>query len=261
MDATVAAEIARGTLPPGLLAKPVIDRVRPIVEQIARHATGLSAADADPRSVDVKLVLQDGRSLSGTVAGVCGDLLRNVTYSRVNARHRLAMWVRWLALIAAHPQRPFQAATVGRARFGATDGADVTIARLPVLAADAASRRELALAHLTTLLDIYDRGMREPLPLACLASAAYAQAAADGKHAEAAGRKAWESAWSFDREDKEPEHELVLSGVLTFTELLAQPPRPDEDGEGWDLQETTRFGRYARRMWNGLLSCEQLIDR
>ena len=261
IDAAVAAELARGTLPPGLLAKPVIDHVRPIVEEIAGHARDLLATSADPGSVDVKLVLPDGRSLSGTVAGVCGDLLRTVTFSRVNARHRLALWVRWLALCSAYPERAYEAATVGRARAGAPGAASVTVARLPVLAADAATRGELARAHLAAVLDVYDRGMREPLPLAGLASAAYAQAAAQRGDAEAAGRQAWESGWNFDREDKELEHQLVLGGVRTFAELLEEPPRPDEQGAGWDLGERTRFGRYARRMWSGLLSCERLIDR
>ena len=131
IDAAVAAEQARGTLPPGRLARPVIDRVRPIVEELAGHARGLPAAGAEPVSVDVKLALPGGRSLSGTVAGVRGDLLLAVSYSRVNARHRLAMWVRWLALTAAHPERPYRAATVGRARSDAADGTSVTIAQLP----------------------------------------------------------------------------------------------------------------------------------
>jgi hypothetical protein len=103
--------------------------------------------------------------------------------------------------------------------------------------------------------------MREPLPLACLTSAAYAQAAATGGNAERAGRGAWESDWKIDHEDREPEHELVLGGERTFAELLAEPPRPDEAGEGWEETETTRFGRYARRLWAGPLAHEEVADR
>jgi exodeoxyribonuclease V gamma subunit len=257
----VAAEQARGTLPPGRLAEPVIARVRPIVEELAGQARGLIAAGAEPASVDVKLALHDGRSLGGTVSGVHGDLLLAVSYSRVNPRHRLATWVRWLALTAAYPERSYRAATVGRARSQAGRDATVTIARLLPPAGGAAARGALARGRLATLLDIYDRGMREPLPLAGLSSAAYAQAAAQGRNAEAAGRSAWESSWDYDREDKELDHQLVLGGVRTFAELLEQPPRADEHGDGWDHAERTRFGRYARRMWDGLLSCEELTDR
>ena len=90
--------------------------------------------------MDVKVALEDGRTLSGTVPGVYGDVLRTVTYSRVNARHRLQAYVRWLALTAAHPDRPFAAVTVGQARRGAPDSATITIARIPPLGDDADAR-------------------------------------------------------------------------------------------------------------------------
>jgi exodeoxyribonuclease V gamma subunit len=137
----------------------------------------------------------------------------------------------------------------------------VTIARIQSLAEDAADRRQNALHHLTTLLNLYDRGMREPLPLYCFASAAYAEAANAGRDPVAAGRRAWTSPWNFDKEDKELEHQLVLGAVKTFDELLAEPPRLDEQGEGWETTETTRLGRYARRMWAGPLASENVTAR
>jgi exodeoxyribonuclease V gamma subunit len=236
---TVLAEIARGTLPPGVLGKPVIDRVQPVVEDIVAHVPEGGAG-----SVDVKVVLPDGRTLGGTVPGVAGDTLRVVTYSRVSPRHRLAAWVRLLALTAARPERRFEAMTIGRAPSGS--GASVTIAR--ILPLDAALARD----HLAVLVDLFDRGMREPAPLACLTSAAYAEAGAG------AARNAWESSYEFDREDREPEHVLVRGGVLAFEELMAEPARSDER---WDMDETRRFGRWARRLWDGLLQHERLEHR
>jgi exodeoxyribonuclease V gamma subunit len=256
LDTAFAAELARGTLPPGKLAGPVIDRVRPIVEGVVRHAEALLEGPALPGSVDVKVALNDGRTLSGTVPGVCGDLLHTATYSRVSAKHRLAMWVRWLALTAAYPERAFAAGVVGRARQGAKKGTEVTIVRLPALAPDAGTRLELAVERLAALVDLYDRGMREPLPLACLSSAAYAH----GRKPETAGRKAWETEYDFDKEDKDLEHQLVLGGVRSFAELLEESPRPDEAGDGWDATETTRFGRYARRLWTPVLEHEEVSD-
>jgi exodeoxyribonuclease V gamma subunit len=254
----VKAEIARGTLPPGVLGAPVVEKVLPTVEAIVEQAQASVAGNADPGSIDVRVALPGGRSLSGTVPGVSGDVLRTVTYSRVNPRHRLATWVRLLALTAAYPERAFQGVTIGRAASGQ---GNVTVAQIRPLAPDAATRRGLAIEHLTTLLDLFDRGMREPPPIACLASAAYAEAAAAGRNAEAAGREAWESGWSFDKEDKEPDHQLVLGGVATFADLLDEPPRADEQGEGWDSGDRTRFGRYARRLWAGLLACEEVADQ
>jgi exodeoxyribonuclease V gamma subunit len=103
--------------------------------------------------------------------------------------------------------------------------------------------------------------MREPLPIACLSSAAYAAAAHAGEDPRKAGRGAWESGWAFSKEDAEPEHQLVLGRVVTFDELLAEPPAAGEAGIGWDDAETTRFGRLARRLWDALLDAEELTDR
>ena len=164
--------------------------------------------------------------------------------------------MRLLALTAAHPERSFEATTVGRGERDAT----VAVARLPPLGGDRDSRGEAAMAHLTALVDLYDRGMREPLPLYCLSSAAYAEAALRGRDAVAAGRHAWTSDWNFDNEDRDLEHQLVLGGVSSFDELLVQAPRPDEHGAGWEPAESTRLGRYARRMWEGLLACEQVTS-
>jgi exodeoxyribonuclease V gamma subunit len=177
-----------------------------------------------------------------------------VTFSRVGARHRIAAWVRLLALCAAHPDRGFSAVTVGRARSGAPDTASATIARLPNVTGPE------ALAHLAALVDLRERGMREPLPIACNASAAYARAVANGENPVTAGAKAWESGWNFPREDVELEHQLVFGGQLAFTDLLDDAPRADEAGAGWDDEETTRFGRLARRLWDGALAHEAVVD-
>ncbi|MDX6706125.1 MAG: exodeoxyribonuclease gamma subunit [Solirubrobacteraceae bacterium] len=253
----IVAEIARGTLPPGVLGQPVIEEVFPIVDDIVSQAEALVDATAPTGSIDIRVALSDGRSLSGTVPGVSADVLRTVTYSRVAAKHRIASWIRLLALTAAHPERAFEAQTIGRSGGRAS----ATIAQIPPLAQDADTRRRSALRHLTTLIDLYDRGMREPLPIPCATSAAYAEAAAAGADPVAAGRRAWTSEWNFAREDKELEHQLVLSGVRTFDELLLQPPRSDEQGDGWEIAETTRLGRCARRMWDGLLAHEKLTHR
>jgi exodeoxyribonuclease V gamma subunit len=233
MDDAVAAEVARGELPPGALADATIDVVRPVVEEIVSRA-GIAGTE----SVDVRLVLDDGRVLSGTVPHVAGDVLRAVGYSRVGARQRIGAWVRLVALSAAYPGRPLEAIVVGRGRSG------VSVVKLPPLSAQDA-RAELAI-----LADLYDRGMREPLPIGCLSSAAYAEAVRDGRDPVHAARGEWESSWDFEREDAKPEHELAFDGVLSFNALLA---RPIVDGEDWGTGETTRFGRLARRMWDRLL--------
>lgn len=256
-----ATEIARGALPPGRLAIPVLDSVIAIVDQILRAVEGLGGDTFEPRSIDVNLDLGDGRRLSGVVPSVGGDVMRAVSFSRVRPNTRLAAWVRLLALVATHPDQPFEALTIGRARPDGDQHAAVTVARIAPLAATANERRDCARAQLATLVDLYDRGMREPLPLACLASAAYARAAARGKDPQPAARKQWESAFAFEGEDRQREHEIAFGGVVAFADLLARPPRDDERGDGWDERETSRFGRCARRLWDGLAEQEQVSDR
>jgi len=252
LEQCVQAELARGSLPPAMLALPVLDGVKPIVTQIATEAARDGTGPS--RSLDVNLRLPDGRTLAGTVTGVHGDTIRRVSYSRVRPKDRLAAWVRLLALTAARPEQAWESVVIGRAR---SKHAYAAVARVPPLHADPERRRQAALNHLTTLIDLYDRGMRELLPIACQASAAYAQAAEIGEDAEAKAQAAWESAFRFDKEDREPEHLLAYGGQIPFAELLAPAPRADE---AWPPGERSRFGSYARRLWDGLLTREELRD-
>src|SRR5205807_888652 len=155
----ILAEIARGSLPPGVLGRPVIDELYPIVDAIIDAAAALVPPGAPRSSGDVRVTLADGTRLTGTVPALRGDVLLGTTYSRVSARHRIVSWVRLLALTAAHPGRHLSALTVGRAG-GPRGFGGVAIARLRPLAEDAESRRASALEQLAALVDLYARGMR-----------------------------------------------------------------------------------------------------
>ncbi len=261
LDACVAAEVARGILPPGALAVPILDDVRPTVEGLVAAAGSLVGDTSDRQSIEVNLELPDGRLLVGTVPGVSPNLVATIIYSRVGPKHRLAAWVRFLALTAARPDAAFEAATIGRRRADGPRGSNVTVARIAAFEGDPTARQALALHHLARLVDLHDRGMGEPLPLYCAASAAHAGARAAGRDPEAPARKVWLSEWDFPREDKDAEHLLVLGGQRPFDDLLHEPPRPHEQGDGWADDEPSRFGRYARRLWDPLLACEKLVDR
>ncbi|MGI8683764.1 MAG: exodeoxyribonuclease V subunit gamma [Acidimicrobiales bacterium] len=253
-DVCRAAEVARGTLPPGALGGPVLDGIVAVVEGIVAGAAAVTGAGTEPGPVEVEVDLGGGRSLVGTVPGVTDAVLSSVSYSNVGPKHRLASWARLLALTAAHPERPFEAVTVGRG----SGRAGVMTVRIPPLAADAGSRRSTAVAHLSSLVDLYERGMREPLPLACATSAAYAEAVARRRDPAVAARPKWVSEWEWPKEDSDLEHQLVYGGVVAFERLLEAPPCDGEDGLGWAVDDPTRFGRLALRLWLPLLSREKV---
>jgi exodeoxyribonuclease V gamma subunit len=253
----IAAERARGSLPPGEIGAAMIATMAPELRAILTTAEdiGLDIRGAHA-ALDAQVTLRDGSTVGGTVASLIGDVIQTVTFSRVSARQRLGSWVRLLLLSAAYPERPFSTATVGRARRSASNAA-VTIARIAPLGDDPESRRSRSLIELETLVGLYARGMREPLPIFCETSAAYA---AGGTAAEAAARRAWVSPFGEEHEDKDELHVLVFGRERPFEWLLRQPPREDEQGEGWDDDEPSRFGRLAHRMWSGLRACEQVSE-
>ena len=235
-DAAIAAERARGLLPPGPLGGRVLDQVLPAVRAIADAA--LQAIGGAPaEQFDVAADLGRAGVVVGTVGGVRQTTLVQATYSKLSSRLRLATWARLLTLTASNPDRQWNAVTVGRDRQRAM------VARLGGL--DAAA----AVGHLEVLVDLYQRGMREPLPIYPATSEAIAR--------RRPGRSEWQTEGLYDREDRDPEHVFVLGEEVPFARLAAERPRADEAGPGWAGDEPTRLGRYAHRLWDGLLASEQ----
>jgi len=230
------SEWLRGTLPPGALGSAVLAKVGGRVAPLVAVGGPLLAPPA--RSVDLRLDL-GGRELSGTVNGVRDDAVVSVTYSTLSARHRARAWVHALALAAAEGSG--RAVTVGR--FG-------NRVRTSTIVAPGDPAGALA-----ALVDLYDRGMCEPLPMASKTSEAYATARLGGatveQALESAGRP-WNSSAGGEREDRHARH--VWGGPPSLADLLAAPPG---DGEEWP-GETTRFGALACRLWAPVRDAERL---
>ncbi len=214
------AEIARGTLPPGELGRPVLEHLWPDVEAMAK-AVRAEALGHHPRSEQTNLTLPDGTRLTGTVGDVSGHVLVSASFSRLGPRQRLATWIRLLALTAAHPDIPFQAVTVGR---GGQPGS-IQIARIPQLGGTPAVRAAAAFEELVPLMLLRAEGLRGPLPLPCETAHAYVQAARAGEDPVAAAMLKWRSGWTDygyrEREEAEPEHRLALGSELDLERLAA----------------------------------------
>ncbi len=229
-------EWLRGTLPPGPLGGRVLDKVQERVEPVVAASAALLTTR--PEAVDVSLTVA-GRALAGTIGGVRDGAVVAVHYATLSPRHRVRAWVLALAL-AAHGGGD-RAVTVGR--YGRR-------ARTSTLTAPADPT-----AVLGALLELYDRGLSEPLPMAVRTSAAYAASRHAGdtveQALESAGRE-WRSDFGGEREDRHHRYAWGEGRPLAF--LLEQPPLPDEARPG----ESTRFGALARRLWTPLLQAEQV---
>jgi exodeoxyribonuclease V gamma subunit len=244
-----AAELARGELPPLLLGEPFLDKVMAEVDAL------VAAARRRPGpldSVDVTAEIGD-RLLVGTVNDLNGEALSTVVFSQLGPRYRLSSWVRLLALSAAHPERPWVARCVGK---GVKGSAVVRFIR--PLGPDPEQRGEAARRHLAALIDLYDRGRCEALPLFCRTSEAWAAAVSQGRPPVEAARGRWVTAASarVPGEDNDRAHVLAFGGRRPFDDILEATPRPGEEGEGWEETESTRLGRLARRLWDPLLAQE-----
>ena len=184
-------------------------------------------------------------SLVGTVNDVVGDVVRAATYSRVGPKHRLAAWVRLLAVSAGQPAPRFSAATIGRGRRRRRRRHDRTD---PGGHGDRTARRARrpprprdARAAAAVLRHVGTPTQRRPRAAAACAPARSGRRRSGG----------------FDREDRDAAHLLVLGDDVAFDDVERPAPAPDECGPGWHDDVDSRFGRYALRLWEGLLAAEQ----
>ncbi|MFB7723902.1 exodeoxyribonuclease V subunit gamma [Nocardia sp. NPDC056100] len=245
-NALRAAEWRRGSLPPFALGAAVLDDVENTVDRLVRVAQPLH--EIPSRTVDIAVDLGDGRRLTGTVPDVHDDALLRTTFSRLAPKHRIAAWVRLLALAATGDHQSWRAITIGRGKMSRP-------AWQSTLVAPNAHAARLLLRDLAALRD---EGLAEALPIAPAASAAYAERRCQGSSAEDALLAAeHEFDGGKDGPGRYGEHtdrylRYVLGPTPRFhqlTESLTTAPTAME-------AEPTRFGELARRLWNPLLSNE-----
>jgi exodeoxyribonuclease V gamma subunit len=194
---------------------------------------------SDPRAVDIDVDLGDGRRLRGTVPELYGDMLVRVSYSRLAAKHRLASWLRLLALAASDEDRSWRALTVGRPQWARDQ---IEVSRMGPL-------DHRARGWLVDLVRLRDEGLCEPLALPLKTSLSYARTRRTGMDAGPAIDKAgwlWRKDGKFDGEVADPEHVLVYGAPAPLPGSVATDDGP----------EPTRFGQIALRVWAPLLESE-----
>jgi exodeoxyribonuclease V gamma subunit len=191
--------------------------------------------------IDVAVEISAGKRITGTVSGVFGQTLVHTNFGQVNHKRRFRAWLMLLLLAAARPSEEFTAVALGRkghCRFGPLDPAQ-------------------AHASLCDLIELYELGLCEPLPIASKTSFEYAAARRKGAapaEAVKAAMKGWDgSRWG--GECREPEHEHVYGKRPAFAVLLGAEPNPGDGRDRWP-DEPTRFGVLSRRWWDPMLEGE-----
>ncbi len=243
-ERALAAEYRRGRLPPRELGRRALQRIEQNLAPIARAARAHQGSPGT--TVDLVVDLPTGLRLAGSVPGVHDTVVVRATYSRMAAKHRVRAWVQVLALAAAHPQRSWSTATVGRG------GGGRAVAALSRLAAPPAP---LALARLVDLVRLRDRALREPLPMPVATAHAYARCRQAGESVEQALAEA-DRAWQLEREDA---YLQLCWGSKAALHVLLDAPTAAE--QSWSGEETSRLGAFGRRVWDPLLAAEELSTR
>lgn len=238
------AELRRGALPAGRLGLTAVDHIARGVGVVRDAAVPYLAEDA--AAVDVVVDLAGGRRLAGTVTGVHGRVLLNAAYSALSPRQRMAAWARLLAVAATTGDPGWRAVTIGPVR------ADAPRARRSILTAPPDPR-----VILQQLVDVYDRGMVEPLPLAPRTSERYAdrrRAGMDVAEARADAEQAWSGTNQVPGEIADDAVCFVRGAGAPFARLWDVAPGAGEQWPG----ERSRFGVLARLVWDPLLGCEEV---
>ena len=244
LDDCVRAEIARGALPPGLLARPVVARVRPIVRgDRGRGARAARRPTPSPARSTSASRSATGARLGGTVAGVCGDVLRTVT---LLAAER-APPARGVGAAARAERRvPGPAVRGGHRRAGALRRK--RRAGHP-LAHPAGRRRARARSQLERLVDLWDRGHARAAPDRVPDLRRVRRRARDRGRTptKAAPRRLGVGLGVPEGGRRARAPARLRRRCSRSTSCWPSPPAAGEAGIGWDDAELTRFGRLARR--------------
>ena len=220
--AAALAEIARGTLPPGALGRPLLAELWPDVQAIAAAVHSHGAA-GDPRSEQTNVALPDGVRLTGTVSGVYGH---TSAVGQLLATGSAPTPGRVGPAAGADRRQPGDPVRGGHdrpRRAARLDPGDPHPAARQHRQACAPQRRSPSSRRWWRCAP---RACARRCRCPCRTGHAYAEAALQtGEDPVAAALKRWRSGWFNDRfiegEEDEPEHRLALGPELELERLAA----------------------------------------
>jgi exodeoxyribonuclease V gamma subunit len=155
-----AYERGLGTLPPGHLGEHLLEEVEGQVGALLDRAAELGVGGGPGSTEPIDLELADGTRVVGAVPldlAVGGPGPALVTFSQVKPSHRVRAWLDLMALSVSRPEVHWRSVVVTRKK----NEAEASDYRLAPAGGDAPSPEEC----LSLAVDLYRRGMNEPLPV------------------------------------------------------------------------------------------------
>jgi exodeoxyribonuclease V gamma subunit len=233
IDAWVRVERQRGTLPPATLGDGLLDELVEKVDQLLTTSAACGVLPGMANDVPVDIALPSGIQLTGTVRTNLppprsGSAL--ITYSKAKSQNRVAAWLNLMALVANDPTTDWRAVVVNRTDAKKTP---VTVTEL-VPAAEGDDRVPSALRALDVVVDLFQRGSEEPLPL----FPAMSESVYSGK----ANPEQWRGDFGVP-ETSDPATDLVY-GEYDFYDLMALPAKPDDP-----ITMSGRVAAYAEYLY------------
>ena len=234
----ISIQQARGALPPGRLGDAQVVELTDLVEEMFALLSerGLSARD-DHYEVNALLgkVQLDGHVSSWSRGPNPGPI--NLTYSAADGRHKLDLWLDLLAMTVTDSDQNWRALGLARRPKTQSKPASAVVTTLQVKGSSPEERRLHAEAGLSLAVDLYRRGLREPLPLFPKSSPEIAA----GKNISSK----WDGGLFSERGD---DYHAEVFGHLDAVALREIPLRGDEPfGNGDD-----RAARFAHVLWDAV---------
>ncbi len=232
-----AIEVARGVLPVAGLGTAAFNAAKAAVEPILTELERRFPDGAATEPVVIDVTLDDGTHIGGVVNIVPGPTPGPVSISSSNIKvtDRLKSWLELMALVAVDPTRPWRTTLIrskGKADNPAADVVELT-------ATDPAEAGMTARDALGVVVELWHRGLQEPIPLFPSLSEKLA-----------AGESPKTDKWhAFDGFSGDADNDAAqfIYGDLTLSELLDAEALPtDPAGNG------RRARRYADALWKAV---------